>query len=71
MARLWVKFWYNDATRLILVLMGLHVIPTIFLLSYLGVKDPTVYRWTVIGQYMFVMMWAMIDNDYTQKNRYR
>lgn len=66
MYRLWTRFWYNDFTRLFVVLLGLHLIPTFFVLSYFQVGAPYAPN-IIITQYMFVLCWAMVDNDYTMK----
>lgn len=62
--RAWIWFWYNDFTRVLVVMMGVHLIPTVFLLRYFEVCGD-VAKWLIIAQYSVVFYLAMIYNDYT------
>ena len=64
----WIWCWYNDVTRLVGVLLGLHVIPTGIVLYNLGV-DHDAIRFVIAAQYLVVFGWALIDNDYTNLNK--
>lgn len=66
--RFWISFWYNDVTRMIGVLGGLHLLPTLVLLAYLSVDGETIQTLLAI-QYLAVFAWAMVDNDYNNLNK--
>jgi hypothetical protein len=66
--RAWIWFWYNDATRIILVIGGGLALFVFLVAAALGVK-----RDLALDLSMFVYFgcfcWALADNDYT--NLYR
>lgn len=65
--RAWIWIWYNDITRLC-VLLGLPVIPV--MLIAMSIFGPGEYLRTVAGAaYILFFGWAMIDNDYSNLRR--
>ena len=65
--RAWIWFWYNDITRLCIIL-GLPVIPVIAVVA--AVFGPGEYLRTVAGfTYIFIFGWALLDNDYSNLRR--
>ena len=65
--RAWLWIWYNDITRLC-VLLGLPVLPVI-MVCYLAF-GPGEYLRTVAGvAYIGFFVWALIDNDYSNLRR--
>lgn len=67
LVRAWIWFWYNDITRMC-VLLGLHL-PFVLLGVYALFGPGEYLRNVAIGAYLAVFMWAMVDNDYTQLER--
>jgi len=66
--RAWIWFWYNDVTRLLVVVFPSYFIFVIPLLQVLQV--PADYFADILCTMYFVgLLWAMADNDYT--NLYR
>ena len=65
--RAWIWFWYNDITR-VCILLGLHLILTIPLLILVGVSGESL-KTIVMAQYVFMIVWAVADNDYSNLNR--
>lgn len=59
----WIWFWYNDITRWVVVMFGLHLIPTIFVCLYFELGE--ISRTILAVQYMLVFWWAVIDNNYS------
>lgn len=59
----WIWFWYNDITRLCII-VGLPVIPIVFITAYFfGWGE---YLRTVAAcSYIFFFGWALMDNDYS------
>ncbi|MNR71337.1 hypothetical protein D3C71_19520 [compost metagenome] len=68
LVRAWIWFWYNDLTRLLLVLSGGHLALTGPLLWLLGLREEAL-RTGVIAAYVVVVVWALLDNDYTNLHR--
>lgn len=65
--RAWIWFWYNDITRLC-VLIGVPVIPVVAATT--AVFGPGEYLRTVAGvTYVLFFAWALIDNDYSNLRR--
>lgn len=68
MRKAWIRFWFNDYTRVIGVLLGGHLLvtgPWIFvILSHFDVLEH--FRTVVAFLYSFILIWAMLDNDYTK-----
>lgn len=71
MRKAWLRFWFNDYTRMIGVMMGGHLIitgPWIFgILSYFDALEH--FRTVVALLYSFILIWAMLDNDYSKLDR--
>lgn len=65
--RAWIWFWYNDVTRLA-VLLGVPAILAAVVLAWLGV-DGEARKNGVLATYVACFMWALLDNDYSQLNR--
>lgn len=65
--RAWIWFWYNDFTR-VCVLLGVPIIPMIaFAFAIFG---PGVYlRGVAITTYIVFFGWAFLDNDYSNLRR--
>ncbi len=59
----WIWFWYNDATR-ICIALGVHLAPIGLLLSLFGADGETI-RDTLAVVYIVVLVWAFLDNDYS------
>lgn len=60
----WIWFWYNDMTRMFLVVMPTHyafIVP-LLLWSGMDVKSIGDILWPIYGMILF---WAFIDNDYS------
>lgn len=69
---IWIWFWYNDITRFVFPLMGLHLLLTIAAVASFGLNqnlDGEVMRYGLIVQYLVVFLWAMVDNDYENLNK--
>jgi len=68
MRKAWIRFWFNDYTRVIGVALGGHLLitgPWIFvILSHFDVLEH--FRTVVAFLYSFIFIWAMLDNDYTK-----
>lgn len=61
--RFWISFWYNDSTR-IAVVLGVPIIPLYVCLSLIGVD----FKYSVyICEFFYfsLILWAIIDNDYS------
>lgn len=65
--RAWIWIWYNDVTR-ICVLMGLPVIPLIFVIAIVFGHGEYL-RILALVAYGVLVGWAMIDNDYSNLRR--
>ena len=65
--RAWIWFWYNDVTRLA-VLLGVPAILAAVVLAGLGV-DGEARKNGVLATYVAFFMWALLDSDYSQLNR--
>ena len=62
--RAWIWFWYNDATRL-LMLIGVPVVPVVALCAV--VFGPGEYlRAVALATYGGLVGWALVDNDYSK-----
>ncbi len=68
LVRAWIWFWYNDVTRLLGVMFGLHLVVVLPVLMALGLQGENL-RHGVVGAYVFVLAWAFLDNDYSQLRR--
>lgn len=68
LVRAWIWFWYNDVTRLLLILLPGHLLLTLPLLYWLGFTGESLRTGTslLIATGYF---WAFIDNDYSQLHR--
>lgn len=68
MRKAWLRFWFNDYTRMIGVMMGGHLIitgPLIFvILSHFDALEH--FRTVVAFLYSFILIWAILDNDYSK-----
>jgi len=67
LVRAWIWFWYNDVTRLGLML-GLPI-PLVLLGAYSLFGPGEYLRNVAIFSYLLGLGWAMLDNDYTQLER--
>ncbi len=67
LVRAWIRFWYNDATRLVMML-GVPLLPLVLLLAYLGI-DGELRRGLTMGAYVLLFGWMMLDNDYSNLRR--
>lgn len=66
--RAWIRFWFNDFTRLFVVMLGLHVLLWLLLCTLLF--GPGEYlRNVAIFTYIFGWGFAMIDSDYGNLKR--
>lgn len=68
LVRAWIRFWYNDATRLVFVLCGAHLLLVVPFLLWLGL-DGEAMKNTVLLAYGAVFAWALFDNDYENLRR--
>lgn len=66
--RAWIWFWYNNATRLFVVLFPSYFIFLIPALQHVGLEDQT-FRQTLSFVYLAVFGWAVLDNDYSNLER--
>ena len=67
LVRAWIWFWYNDITRMLL-LVGLHL-PVVLLATY-AIFGPGEYlRDVAVAAYMLTFCVMLVDNDYTQLRR--
>ncbi|GFD84954.1 hypothetical protein KUL150_10130 [Alteromonas sp. KUL150] len=68
MRKAWIKFWFNDYTRVIGVFFGGHLLITgpwaFALLSFFDALEH--FRNVIWFLYSFILLWAMLDNDYTK-----
>ena len=68
MRKAWLRFWFNDYTRMIGVMMGGHLIitgPLIFvILSHFDALEH--FRTVGAFLYSFILIWAILDNDYSK-----
>jgi len=60
----WIWFWYNDTTRLC-VLFGAYL-PLIAIFLYRAGLDAEAIKRTIIFIYLAVIVWAIVDNDYSK-----
>lgn len=67
MVRAWIWFWYNDATR-ICIMIGVPIMPAL-IVSY-AIFGPGEYlREVAMATYLLFFGWAMADNDYSNLRR--
>ena len=66
--RFWIWFWYNTATRFLVILIPSYFVILIPLLLYLEVPEPY-FRHILSGAYAGGFVWAMLDNDYSNLER--
>ena len=65
--RAWIWLWYNDITRLC-VLLGLPVIPVIVVVATVfGLGE--YLRTVAVISYVLFFGWALLDNDYSNLRR--
>ena len=67
LVRAWIRFWYNDATR-ILLMLGVPLLPLVALLAWLGI-DGEARRGVVTMAYVLLIAWLLVDNDYSNLRR--
>jgi len=65
--RVWIWFWYNDITR-ICILLGVPLIPVAVALMMLGVHHETI-RAVLACVYVLLFAWMLVDNDYSNLRR--
>lgn len=66
--RLWIWFWYNDFTRLFIIMLPSYFVILVPLLHIFGLPDEYMLD-TILTIYMVVLMWAFCDNDYSNLHR--
>lgn len=66
--RAWIWFWYNDVTRFLGVMCGLHLLFTVLPMIYFGIPKETIQN-IALFQYFVIFAWAIIDNNYNNLNR--
>jgi hypothetical protein len=66
--RWWIWIWYNDITRLFFVMFGGILLLIVPLLIFVGVTGEWLKQCTIFS-YLGVVVWAMVDNDYSNLNR--
>lgn len=66
--RWWILFWYNDITRLLVVLIPSYFVVLIPLLLYLDLSGETI-RNVLTVVYLCIFCWGVLDNDYTNLHR--
>lgn len=65
--RAWIWFWYNDITRMC-ILMGLPIIPVVLAVGFIfGFGE--YLRGVAMFTYAFTFGWALLDNDYSNLRR--
>ena len=67
LVRAWISFWYSDITRMA-ILFGAPFVLAILVLTWLGV-DGEARKNGAIFAYVAMLVWVMVDNDYSQLNR--
>jgi hypothetical protein len=68
LVRAWIWFWYNDTTRLLLILLPGHLLLTLPLLYWLGLSGESLKN-GAIALIAAGYFWAFLHNDYTQLHR--
>lgn len=66
--RAWIRFWYNDITRLLFVLLPGHYLFTLPILVYFGV-DGEIIKSFAMFSYVLVFCAGMCFSDYTNLHR--
>jgi hypothetical protein len=66
--RAWIWFWYNNTTRFLLILFPSYFAVVIPALMYLGIEGEAL-RHTTSFIYLMGILWAMLDNDYSNLER--
>lgn len=65
--RKWIWFWYWDVTR-IFCMLGLPVLPLVWLLAYVGVSGEERRTYCLIA-YFSMFCWMALDSDYSKLRR--
>jgi len=65
--RAWIWFWYNNFTRICIV-MGLPVLPVV-VITYFIFGTTNNLRTVALVTYSIFLVWALIDNDYSNLRR--
>lgn len=65
--RLWIWLWYNDITRLS-IMIGLPLIPMAIICIFLF-GGGEYLRYLLLTMYTFLICWMLIDNDYSNLRR--
>ena len=65
--RAWIWFWYNDITR-ICILLGAPLIPVAAMLMLLNI-NPEIIRKICVTIYAMLFAWMIMDNDYSNLRR--
>lgn len=66
--RAWIWFWYNDITRMFMVLIPSYFVLLIPLMIWLGFDDQSI-RNTCGALYGFGISFALLDNNYSNLRR--
>lgn len=66
--RLWIWTWYNDYTRLFVVMLPSYFVILIPLLHICGLPDKYMMD-TILSIYVIILMMAFCDNDYSNLRR--
>jgi len=65
MKKAWIWFWYNQWTRIFVVLIPTYFVILIPLLKLLGVPEETFNKYLGLI-YMGIFWWAVFDNDFSK-----
>ena len=63
----WIWFWYNDATR-ICIMLGVPIVPALVVAYYIFCPGEYL-RWVAATTYLLFFGWAGADNDYSNLRR--
>jgi len=60
----WIWFWYNEWTRIFIVMIPSYFIFLIPLLMWLDINEK-IFRLILCITYVFIFCWAILDNDFS------
>ena len=64
----WIWLWYNDITRVFIVLIPTYFVVLIPFMLYIGVPENAFSNILSIV-YVIVLVWGVCDNDYSNLRR--
>jgi len=64
--RLWIRFWYNDITRIFCVLLPVPSIILITILLYVQILTGQEAANVLITTYLTFLIWGIFDSDYSK-----